>query len=204
MQWENPSLDDIGAFYELLVQSGRSLGTIKNYISAVKAFYYERTLGVEKMFTTSGWTVMVRGLSNTVRPTDDRRTAMTLDQLELMVAQCDRDLALLPLKVALVFGFFGFLRLSNLAPPTVGQFDPTRHTSWDDILPSREGIIIKLKWTKTMQSVKGSSPVPLPALLGSSVCPRAVWEEYTTHLPSVSYSSSTPLLLTTSVPRGVQ
>ena len=196
VQWRNPSLDDIGAFFELLVQAGRSLGTIKNYISAIKAFYFERaSLGVQNMFSTPGWSAMVKGLSNTVRPTEDRRTAVSLEQLELMVEICNGDRALLPLKVALVFGFFGFLRLC--------EFDPSRHTSWDDVVASKQGIIIKLKWTKTHQSVKGSTPVPLPALSGSPVCPRVTWEEYTGCLPSVPCSASTPLLLTTVSPVGL-
>ena len=99
--------------------------------------------------------------------------------------------------------FFGFLRLSNLAPPTAGEFDPSRHTSWDDVVASKQGIIIKLKWTKTHQSVKGSTPVPLPALSGSPVCPRVAWEEYTGCLPGVPCSASTPLLLTTVSPVGL-
>ena len=204
VRWDSPSLDDIGAFFELLVQSGRSLGTIKNYLSPVKAFYFERSLTrVQRLFTSPGWSAMVKGLSNTVRPTEDRRTAVTLEQLEVMVEFCNRDVALLPLKVALVFGFFGFLRLSNLAPPTAGEFDPSRHTSWDDVLASKDGVIIKLKWTKTLQSVKGSTPVPLPALSGSPVCPRAAWEEYVDELPWVPCTASTPLLLTTALPSGL-
>ena len=48
-------LDDLGAFFELLVQAGRSLGTIKNYISAVKALYYERNVCAGYRFIPVGW-----------------------------------------------------------------------------------------------------------------------------------------------------
>ena len=94
------------------MQSGRSLGTIKSYVSAVKVFYFERSLTrVQRLFTSPGWSAMVKGLSNTVRPTEDHRTAVTLEQLEVMVEFCDRDVALLQLKVALVFGLFCFFTL---------------------------------------------------------------------------------------------
>ena len=203
VDWESPGLDDIGAFLELLVQSGKALGTIKNYISAIKAFYFEKLQGrVTPMFDTPGWSAMVKGLNNTVRPTEDSRTAVSWEQLELLVALCSEDLALLPLKVGLIFGFLGYMRLSNLAPQTAGEFDPTRHTSWNDIVVLKEGVIIKIKWSKTLQSVKGTTPVPLPALRGSVVCPKSAWNEYVAALPEVPHAASTPLLLSTVTPRG--
>ena len=71
-----------------------------------------------------------------------------------------------------------------------------------DIVESEEGIIIKLKWTKTLQAMKGSMPVPLPALKGSLVFPRRAWVEYRGVLSGVTHSSSTPLLLTMVKPLG--
>ena len=32
VDWSRPSLDDVGAFVELLVRSSKSMGTIKNYV----------------------------------------------------------------------------------------------------------------------------------------------------------------------------
>ena len=145
---------------------------------------------------------MVKGLNNTVRPTEDSRTAVSWEQLELLVALCSEELALLPLKVGLIFGFLGYMRLSNLAPQTAGEFDPTRHTSWNDIVVLKEGVIIKIKWSKTLQSVKGTTPVPLPALRGSVVCLKSAWNEYVAALPEVPHAASTPLLLSTVTPRG--
>ena len=43
-----------------------------------------------------------------------------------LVAICDTDPSLVPLRVALVFVFLGYLRISNLAPPTAQSFDPAR------------------------------------------------------------------------------
>ena len=70
----------------------------------------------------------------------------------------------------------------------VSDFDSSRHTSWHDVVPSKHGVIVNLKWTKTLQSVKGSTPVPLAALPGLLVCPKRVWEEYTAELSEVSGS----------------
>ena len=46
------------------------------------------------LFQWDGWMAMVRGLQNTVRPTGDTRTAVTMEQLQAMVQYCDTDKAL--------------------------------------------------------------------------------------------------------------
>ena len=107
----------------------------------------------------------------------------------------------MPLKVGLIFGFLGYMRLPNLAPQTAGEFDQSRHTSWNDIVLLKEGIVVKIKWSKTLQSVKEATPVPLPALWGSVVCPRSSWSEYVAALPEVPHAASTPLLFPTVAPR---
>ena len=88
---------------------------------------------------------MIKGLTNTVRPTEDSRTAVSWEQLKLLVALCNKELALMPHKVGLIFGFLGYMRLPNLAPQTAGEFDQSRHTSWNDIVLLKEGIVVKIK-----------------------------------------------------------
>ena len=34
----HPSVDDVGAFAELLIRSGRSASTVRNYLSAIRQF----------------------------------------------------------------------------------------------------------------------------------------------------------------------
>ena len=57
--------------------------------------------------------------------------------------------------------------------------------------------MIALKWTKSLQGQKGTTPVPIPALQGSPLCPLRAWEDYTKTLPGIEPTPSTPLLLTT-------
>ena len=72
------------------------------------------------------------------------------------------------------------------------------------MVASDDRVIVKLKWSKTLQVVKGATPIPLPALKESVVCPRAAWAEYVAALPDVPPSASTPLLLSTVTPRTSQ
>ena len=120
VDWKAPSLDDVDAFMELLVQSDFTLGTLKNYLCAIKAFYFDKGWTVvTDLFTYNHWAAMVKGMTLTVRPKQDNRSAMTLQEFELMVKYCGRERGMLPLKVGLVLGFFGYLHLSNLLPLTL-------------------------------------------------------------------------------------
>ena len=156
-----PRLDDFGAFAELLLISGRSPATVKNYLSAIKSLFQEwRAASVVKDLTSPAWTLTLRAISYSAGPQPDNRSAITLEDLTRLVAICNTDPSLVPLRVALVFGFLGYLRISNMTPPTAQSFDPTRHTSWADVRPCEQGLLLDLKWTKTLQTLDGR-PCPL-------------------------------------------
>ena len=71
-----------------------------------------------------------------------------MDRADLgaMAMCCATRVGLLPLRVALVFGYFGYLRISNMVPETLAAFDLDRSTTWADVIPKKEGIILMLKW----------------------------------------------------------
>ena len=131
-----------------------------------------------------------------------RAATITLEDLTRLVAVCNTDPSLVPLRVALVFGFLGYLRISNMTPPTAQSFDPTRHTSWADVRPCEQGLLLDLKWTKTLQTQHGVTTIPLSSLLDQRICPVAAWNIYRHMLPCVNPSRTTPLLLTTAPPIG--
>ena len=122
---DRPGIDDIGAFVELLVRSNKATNMIKNYVFAIKQMYDEAGTGVtDPVFCSTAWRTMLRGLSYTSRPCVDARSAMTRADLEVMVRFCATKEDLLPLRVALVFGYFGYLWISNLVPETLSSFNP--------------------------------------------------------------------------------
>ena len=104
--------------------------------------------------------------------------------------------------MALVFGYFCYLRVSNLAPDIAINFDTTRNTTWADIIPTKEGLIIELKWTKTLQARQGVAPVPLAALADTTICPVKAWEDYRGLFPNIKDYKNTPLLLSTGYDKG--
>ena len=155
-----------------------------------------------KDLTSPAWTLTLRAISYSAGPQPDNRSAITLEDLTRLVAICNTDPSLVPLRVALVFGFLGYLRISNMTPPTAQSFDPTRHTSWADVRPCEQGLLLDLKWTKTLQAQHRVTTIPLSSLSDQRICPVAALNLYRHMLPGVSPSRTTPLLLTTAPPIG--
>ena len=131
----------------------------------------------------------LRAISNSAGPQPDHRSAVTKDDLLKLLAVCDTDPSLVPLRVALVFGFLRYLRIFNLAPPTAKSFDPPRHSSWADVKLGKE--------TETLQTQRGVTTIPMAALQDKRICPVSTWDLYRHMLPWVTPDSATPLLLTT-------
>ena len=106
------------------------------------------------------------------------------------------------LNVALAFGFFAYLRISNLAPPKQQEFDATRHTTFGDVSIRDEGLLQLLKWSKTRQTKSHPVAILLPSLGDFWLCPLKVWHIYNTilSLKRVNITPDTPLLLTTDTP----
>ena len=62
---------------------------------------------------------------------------------------------------AIVFGFFTALRKSNIAPPSVADYDPQKHLSRRDIVFNDSGFAVNLQWTKTLQDQSKSFSIPV-------------------------------------------
>ena len=155
------------------------------------------------LFRSDAWALTLRGISNTVRPTTPNRSAVNIGDLLALVKATAGIQHLLPVQVGILFGFFGFLRVSNLAPPKISDWDPSRHTTWSDVSASREGILLTIHWSKTRQHAQVPAAVPLVALGSSPICPLRAWLEYRQALSQYELPSSTPLLVSTVQPVGI-
>ena len=82
--------------------------------------------------------------------------------------------------------FYGALRQSEVAPPTKGAFDPTRHPTRADIARVKSGIRMTVKWAKNMQRVGQSRTVILPHVPDQLTCPVTAIQANTMACPTVS------------------
>ena len=67
--------------------------------------------------------------------------------------------------------FYGFLRMSNIAPHSLKNFDKFQHFLRQDVIFGPPGVHLVLKWTKTMQDHKSHHIIQLPTISNKDLCP---------------------------------
>ncbi len=101
-----------------------------------------------------------------------------------------------PMKVALLFGFFAMLRVSNLAPASPLAFDPSRDTCRGDVLIKPPGVVLVLKWSKTLQTLSTTPLIPIPEIPGHDMDPKLALQQLLQVSPTTHPRQ--PLLMYTS------
>ena len=164
------SLQEIMAYLEFLVENNVSANMLANNISALKANFVKWGLKFKiwdhpriKYFLKS-----VK-INRPLRPT--HRNIMSLDVLRKLIKACDTLESHFTYKAIFLMAFFGFLRISNLAPHSYSQFNPSRHLTPSDIGFKKSTMTVALKWSKTMQTRDRVHTIVLPKLGYSILCP---------------------------------
>ena len=167
--------------------------SVHNYISAVRLLH--RYLGLSAPALDSfDLHLTLRAIKLSLRHTPNQRSPITPDMLHKLCAVCDALGSIgKTIKVALLFGFCGFLRRSNLAPRKVADFDPTRHTCRGDVLLQSPGKVVIIKWTKTQQAMQRPTLIPIPAIPASPLDPVTAYRDMLAAVPSKSPND--PLLI---------
>ena len=67
--------------------------------------------------------------------------------------------------------FYGFLRMSNIAPHSLSKFDPNKHFLREDLIFTPPVAHMIMKWSKTLQSSESYHIVQLPSISNPFLCP---------------------------------
>ncbi len=106
---------------------------------------------------------MLRAVSITMRNVPRRKLPITVPLLRKLCQLCATQGKIgLVIHNALLLGFFGLLRASNLCPHNSKHFDPSRHLTRGDVVLAAPGLILMLKWSKTMQVSHQPVCIPIP------------------------------------------
>ncbi len=188
----NPAIHTVILYVETLAQQFCSPDSVKNYVSGIK--HHHNVLGRScNSLESFEVRTMLRALDLTMHHTPNRRRPITPTILKNMLRLCQQMGSIgIMLKVALLFGFHAFLRQSNIVPPSEQEFDPTRHTCRGDIFMQPPGLVMLQKWTKTNQSGKNVTVIPIPSNINSLVCPVKAYQDLLAITPA---HDNAPLLL---------
>ncbi len=180
----NPSVDTMCAYVEFLARQFTSPASIRNYISGVRLLHKYLDVHAPALAAFE-LHLLLRALDITLMHRPLRRLPLELHHLQAMCGLCTAaGPSGLVIKTALLVGFFGFLRQSNLVPPSAATFDRLRHTCRGDVFFAPPGMLILLKWTKTHQSGDNAVLIPLPMILDSPLCPVTATRLMMTTLPA--------------------
>ena len=156
------SLNDINiehvlSYLEYLTRNGVSFHMLANHVSAAKAQFAIRGLDTVKYFLKS---IRINRPMKIVK-----KNVMDVDTLNKLIHLCDSIYMGKIFEAVFLLAFFGFLRLSNIAPHSVAAFDPTRHITAGDLIFTSKFMKIVLKWSKTNQNRDKTHLLSLPRLM---------------------------------------
>ena len=70
-----------------------------------------------------------------------------------------------------LLAYFGFLRMSNIAPHSLAAFDSSKHFLRQDLIFGPPGAHLIIKWTKTLQDNKSHHVIQIPSIENIFLCP---------------------------------
>lgn len=178
-------------YVEHLTSCCQSPTSIGNYIAAVRHMHKRLHVAAPSLDSFE-LTTMLRAVRLTMLHHPNRRAPLSLAALRTLVDLCSTmGRTGVIMKVAITFAFFGLLRQSNLAPQSVALAKDPRNTRRNDVVVAPPGLIITLRWTKTLQTGENVVRIPLPRLTGSRLCPVDAFIDLSRRCPA---SPGAPLL----------
>lgn len=158
-------------YAQYLANDFASPHSVKNYVNGVRVRHLLGGKSVEP-FKSFDLAITFRGISRTKLHSVKQAAPVTVPLLFAMSALVDRSNAEdVVVWAAILIAFFGMLRKSNLVPDSAGSFDDKKQLCRNDVSFSKEGIVLDIKWSKTLQFAQKILPVPILAVPGSLVCP---------------------------------
>ena len=182
----NINVKVILSFLECLVKNSSSSCMVANYVSAIRASFVMYDLSYY-MLDHPKIKYFLKSLRIN-RPVVTPHNIINISRLIDISLACDLLTSPQVFRAAFLLGFFAFLRLSNLVPHAVAEFDLSRHLTGDDIYFTDRYVKIMIKWSKTMQTRDRVQCVTIPKLRNKVICPyRALRQLF--KLYSLSYDS---------------
>ena len=169
-------------YVEYLARHHYSAGAISNNISHLRTFYRLTGLDMAPLnhFRVS---LALRAIAMNVRRPPADKLPVTPTVLKAVVAQLAQGPEPLPTVLAILIMFVGFLRQSSVAPASVAAFDSSRHLTRADAYIAQDGLVIKIKWSKTMQKAADMKSILLPRTRDPALCPVRAYQAYAAAFP---------------------
>ena len=133
----NVSVSEALSYLEFLVENAVTVNMISNHVSAIKAMsiIYDVPYGSWDHPKIKYFTKSLKLHRPLVLP---KRNIINVKTLKSMISFCQQFREAVVFKAVILTAFFGFFRLSNIAPHAVAEFDCSRHFTGGGCILSTE------------------------------------------------------------------
>lgn len=184
------TVQTLGVYLEFLAVKFRDPGAIQNYLGGIKVLHIWNGYDTQQ-FEHLSLQLMLRGLARIKRHIPRQALPVTPDILKQMFLCVDvHNPVDMTFWTLFLFGFFLMCRKSNLVPDKAATFDASKQLVRRDIVSAEGGLLVTIKWSKTLQFGGRVHTVPVLEVPGSVLCP--VWA-YTRMRKLVPGSGEEPL-----------
>ena len=144
--------------------------TIRQYLNIIRILHLEADLSNpfrENWFLQS----VLLGIKPIKGDKVIQKLPITPDILLAVKAKLTRKPFDVAFSAICLVAFVGLFRKRNLVLKTIDDFDPINHISRDDFLVTDNGLLIHVRWSKTVQFQQRELLVPFPKVPNHSLCP---------------------------------
>ena len=164
------SVHNILVFLEYLYQNQLSPKVIKNYLSSISSMARFYRLS-DSSLSDSAISRYIRCISINSRFLPTPRGVFDIKTLHLISLSCDMLTDPLLFRAIFLTAFWGFFRMSNIAPHSSKKFDARRHFLRQDLVFHNESAHLIIKWTQTLQDSNSYHVIQLPSIKNIYLCP---------------------------------
>lgn len=177
-------------YIQFLSRTFKSPTSIQNYLAAVTLLHNKA--GKPPPPVSYEVQIMLRALKLTSQHFPSSKLPITPVILNQLCDMLDHQATTgLVIKSALLLAFFTFLRQSNLCPTASHTFDNKKHLARGDVFFHHPGMIILIKWSKTLQHGKYAL-LPVPRMPMHPHCPVSAFKKMFKAIPA---NSNQPLFI---------
>ena len=181
------TLQLLSMYAQFLSRSFKSIISVKNYVHGVKVLHLQ--LNVDFPELDYSYQMLMKGLARLNPHEQTQALPITPELLSQLHSVMDLNESLdRALWSCFLLTFYLFARKSNMVPPSGSSYNNRKHLARGDIHVSDSGLIILLKWSKTIQLGERHLLVPVIEIPSSVLCPKTAYLRMVSNLPAASGS----------------
>lgn len=178
LDYTRPSVRLVLAFVEHLART-----SVLSTVSTLRAVLSRAGFSTSA-FAHSQVSMQLRSIKINKRTPAVQRPPIRVHDLRIIIHHIQHMEHAVQLRVAVLLLFTTSFRQSNLAPPTVRAFDPSRHLTRADIRMSSAYVQVFEKWSKTRQQIVRDRWLSVPRVSGSALCLHSALRELFWSVPT--------------------